>query len=790
MNSNIATKVVGEPIDRIDGRLKVTGAATFASEFPVENVAHAVLITSTIARGHIVSMNVEQALRAPGVLSVLTPFNAPKLKNVPLPGPHEPPKPNNAGAPGSASGGAGAATASAGASGGAASGTASGGSAAGTGQPPRPPMRVPTVLQDAWVRYNGQPIGVVVAESFEQAVAAAELVRVQYVRETPVLNDRTAPRNAPSTVVPLRGERTSKRGDATAALSSAAVKIDATYRTPLENHNPMEAHNTLARWDGDTLTVYESTQGIFSVRNTLASAFGLSPDKVRVVSHFTGGGFGSKGGAWSHEILAAMAARQAKRPVKLLLTRRQMFGPVGGRPRTEQRITLGADANGKLVATKHSSTSTTSTLEDWLEPSISQTMLLYACPNLETEYNLVRLNIGSPTFMRAPGESTGTFALESAMDELAVALKMDPMELRLRNYAEQDPESGKPWSSKALRECYASAAARFGWSKRNSQTGATRDGDWLVGSGMATATYPARRNPAGTLARMTAEGRVLIRAGSQEIGCGTYTVMTQIAADALGLPAEQIRFELGETSMPENPASTGSVTAASTGTAVHEAATLLRSRLVQLAINDAKSPLHGALESQVQVSAGKLSLASDDKRSETYADIVMRNGGRAIDATANSRAGEEQNQYSMHSFGTVFAEVRVHQLTREIRVSRVVTAHGIGKVLNAKTAKSQIIGGVVWGIGQALLEHTMIDPHSGRYVNADFGEYHVPINADVGAIDVAFVEEMDAVVNPIGVKGAGEIGITGVAAAIANAVYHATGIRVRELPITLDKLLV
>jgi xanthine dehydrogenase YagR molybdenum-binding subunit len=375
------------------------------------------------------------------------------------------------------------------------------------------------------------------------------------------------------------------------------------------------------------------------------------------------------------------------------------------------------------------------------------------------------------------------------MDELAVALKMDPVALRLKNYAERDPEGGKPWSSKGLRECYASAAERFGWSRRNPAPRSTRDGRWLVGWGMATATYPARRSPAGAVARMLADGRASVRAGTQEIGCGTYTVMTQIAADALGLRPDQVRFELGDTTMPENPASTGSVTAASTGTAVHEVATQLRSRLVQLAINDPASPLHGAGENAIRIVDGRLSLASDGSAAgDTYAAIVARHGSEPVEVTSSSKAGAEAQQYSMHSFGAVFAEVRVDEELGEIRVPRVVTAHDIARVLNAKTAKSQIIGGVVWGIGQALLEETNIDPRTGRYVNADLAEYHLPVNADVGTIDVAFVDVSDAQVNPIGAKSAGEIGITGVAAAIANAAYHATGVRVRDLPITLDKL--
>jgi xanthine dehydrogenase YagR molybdenum-binding subunit len=710
MSEHSTPPSIGAPIDRVDGRLKVTGGARYAAEYQLPNLSYAVIITSAIAKGRVKQMNTAAAERSPGVLAVLTPQNAPKL--------------------------------------------------AGT----LPPTRRPSLLQDDLVHYNGQPIGVVVADTFEHAMGASPLVTVSYEEEKPLLDIATAPKNPPESVRPMGGERTNKRGDVAAGLAQAAVHIDETYTTPIENHNAMEVHSTIASWDGEQLTLYESTQGISSVRNAVARTFGITPDNVRVVSYFTGGGFGSKGGPWSHESLAAMAARVVKRPVKLVLTRRQMFGPVGGRPHTIQRVTLGAARDGQLTALRHTSTSNTSTLEDWIEPALSQTKMLYATPNLETQYDLVRLNVGSPTWMRAPGESSGTFALESAMDELAYALGMDPIALRLKNYAERDPESGKPWSSKSLRECYALGAEKFGWSRRTPAPRSMRSGSLLMGWGMASATYPARRQAAGTSARLQSDGIVVVRAGSQEIGCGTYTVMSQIAADALGIPVERVRFELGSTDMPENPASTGSVTAASTGTAVHEAATALKAKIEQIAPGVALS--NGAA-----------------------ADVIAKNGGQPVEVTITSKPGQEQQQYSMHSFGAVFSEVLVDPELATVRVSRVVTAHGVGRILNAKTARSQIQGGVVWGIGMALLEETLIDPRSGRYVNADLGEYHVPVNADVGTIDVHFVDEKDPYVNPIGVKGAGEIGITGVAASIANAVYHATGKRVRDLPIRLERVL-
>jgi xanthine dehydrogenase YagR molybdenum-binding subunit len=622
-------------------------------------------------------------------------------------------------------------------------------------------MRIPTVLQSPDVMYNGQPIAVVVADSLEAAMEGAQLVSAKYASETPVLDWANTPTIPTEEVHPMfGGQRTVTRGDVERGLRDAAVKVEHVYTTPLENHNPMEVHNTLASWEGDKLTLYDSTQGIFSVRGTVATAFGLNPDDVRLVSYFTGGGFGSKGGAWSHQILAAMAARVVKRPVKLALTRRQMFGPVGGRPITMQRITLGATRDGALTAIRHGSTSSTSTIEDWIEPATSQTRMLYACPNVETTYDLKRLNVGSPTFMRAPGESTGTFALESAMDELAYELGIDPVQLRLKNYADNDPESNKPWSSKSLRECYRVGAEAFEWSRREMKPRSMRDGRWLVGWGMATATYPAQRQPAGATARMLADGSVVVRAGTQEIGCGTYTAMSQIAADVLGIPVERVRFELGDTEMPQTPPSVGSMTAASTGSAVHEAATALKAKLAAMS------------------SAG-----------ESPTDAIKRAGGQPVEVTVQSQAGPDARQFSYHSFGAVFTEVRVDEELGLVRVPRVVTAHAVGRILNEKTARSQIIGGVVWGIGMALTEATEIDPRTGRYVNAQLDEYLVPVNADVGKIDVHFVDEHDPHVSATGAKGVGEIGITGVAASIANAVFHAAGKRLRELPLRVEKVM-
>jgi xanthine dehydrogenase YagR molybdenum-binding subunit len=556
-------------------------------------------------------------------------------------------------------------------------------------------------------------------------------------------------------------EPASLRGDPPAALAAADVTIDAIYSTPLETHNAMEPHATIAQWDGDVLTLHDATQYVYGVKQFVAKTLGIPDDRVRVISKFVGGAFGSKGSAWSHVVLAAMAARHVRRPVKVVLTRRQMFGPVGARPYTVQQLTIGARKDGTITAITQDVASSTSTIEDWVESSTLQTRMLYDVPSVQTRQRLVRLNLGTPTFNRGPGESSGTFGLESAVDELAARLAIDPVALRLKNYAEKDPESGLPFSSKSLRECYAQAAARFGWSRRNPMPRSMAEGDALLGWGMATATYPAKRLPASALARLTADGTILVLAATHEFGTGTYTSMSQIAADALGVPLSRIRFDLGDTDYPENPISAGSMTAASTGPAVHAAALALRDRITSLGAR-----------------------AED----EAGCRALVAGTHEAIEGRGTAAPGPEQKQFSMHSFGAVFAEVRIDPVLGTVHVSRIVGAYAAGRILNARTARSQMVGGIIYGIAMALHEHTAIDGRTGRYLNADLSEYLVPTNADVRDIDVIMIEERDEHVDPIGVKGIGEIGTTGVAAAIANAVWHATGVRVRDLPITLDKV--
>jgi xanthine dehydrogenase YagR molybdenum-binding subunit len=703
-----STNAVGRPLDRTDGPLKLRGEARYAAEFSPPRVAHAVMVRSTVASGKIAAIDSSEARRLPGVLLVMTHQNAPKLPN-----------------------------------------------RGKTGLKP-PAGRELSLLQDDTVRYNGEPIAVVVADTLERAQGAAARVSVRYALAPAKLDFEQARASAhkPKDTLP---ERPADKdwGDAAAALESAEVRFEQSYSTPMEHHNPMEPHATVAAWEGERLTVYDATQYISGVRQVVAKSFGLAEENVRVVSPFVGGGFGCKGSTWSHVVLAAMAARQAGRPVKLALERPQMFGPVGGRPRTEQSIALGAKKSGELVAVRHEVVSHTSVFEDFTEPSAMPTRATYACPNGVTRHRLAALNVGTPTFQRAPGEATGNFALESAMDELAIALGMDPLELRLRNYSESEPSSGKPWTSKLLRQCYARAAARFGWSKRPATPRTLREGNERVGWGMATATYPGHRRPAAASVRLLPDGTAVVRCGTQDIGTGTYTVMTQVAAEALGMPVSRVRFELGDTLMPPAGVSGGSTTVASVAPAVQAACLKARAKLEEARARAGGAPLREPIEAQASV--------QEDEDAE--------------------------KKHAARSFGAVFVEVRVDEDLGRIRVPRVVADYSVGRLMNAKLARSQLIGGIVWGVGMALMEETLFDPRDGRIANANLAEYHVPVNADIGLIDVGFCDENDTLFEPLGARGIGEIGITGVPAAIANAVFHATGRRLRSLPIRLDDLI-
>ena len=730
---------VGAALDRVDGPLKVCGQARYTGDLALPRMAHAVLVTSTIASGRVTGIDAAAALRAPGVVAVISHLNAMKL-----------PQDGQAAV--------------------------------------KPPEgRVLSLLQDDRVAYGNQPIAVVVAETFEQANGAAARVRVTYER-APARTDFEAARRDEYPPDKVNGAPPdTARGDIEAGLRSAAHRIEAGYTTPFQHHNPMEPHATLAHWDGDKLEIEDSTQYVAGVRRTLARTFGIDPSRVHVRSAFVGGAFGGKGSAWSHVVLAAMASRQVGRPVRLVMQRPQLFGPVGGRPRTAQAIRMGCDADGRLSAIEHRSTSSTSMIEDWVESSAVVTRMLYASPAVATAHRLVKLNVGTPTFQRAPGESTGMFALESAIDEMALAAGIDPIEFRLRNDARRDEQKNAPYSSKALAECYRLGAERIAWSRRATAPGTLRDGHWLVGLGCASATRPARRSPCAARVRITADGRALVSSSTAEIGCGTYTVMAQVAADALGLPVERVRFELGDTDLPEAPISAGSMTMESVGSAIADACAKARQQLVAQATADPDSPLHGVAADAVVIEDGWLRERSGGRR-DNVAVLLSRRGGTPLVADGNSKPGNEEKQFSMNSFGAVFAEVHVDRDLGIVRVPRIVGRFGAGRIINAKTAHSQLLGGIVWGLGMALAEESVLDPRSGRFVNANLAEYHVMVNADIRDIDLAFVDEVDPHVNPLGAKGLGEVSMTGVAGAVANAVYNATGKRIRDLPITLDKL--
>ena len=741
--------VVGKPIDRVDGRKKITGAALYAAEFRHDRLAHAVLVQSTIANGKILAIDSAAAKRAPGVLAVLTHLNTPKFKTAEKGAKADPLQSGRLGE-----------------------------------------ERLP--FADDAIHYAGQHVSLVVADTLEHARHAASLVKVRYREEKPVLTleeaEPTAYQPKASFGRPLQHER----GDVAAALAAPeAVKIEHTYTTPVETNNPMEPSATVASWDGDKLTVSDATQAVMSTRATLAQAFGIPRENVRVLCPFTGGGFGCKGFQWSHTLLAAMAARVTRRPVQLNLTRQQMFTSVGHRPPTRQTIALAAQKDGKLTAIRHETLQPTSTTTEFVEPcGLTTSKLLYSCANVAIPHRLVKVNVGPPTPMRAPGDCPGSFAIESAMDELAYELGIDPLELRLRNYAEQDEGEKKPWSSKHLRECYERGAERFGWKRRDPKPGSMRDGDLRVGWGMATALYPGNRRPASAKARLTPDGRALVQAATQDLGTGSYTVFTQVAAEVLGLPVEQVTFELGDSEFPPAPGSGGSNSAASVSEAVYQVGGAIKTKLAAIATSDPESPLAGRTNDQLALAGGRLVLASDPSRGIAIADLVRRSHMPAIEAEVQVKPEDEKTKkYSIHSWGAQFCEVKIDPLLPRVQVSRWVSVIDVGRVLNAKLSHSQVMGGVTMGIGMALMEHTVYDHRTGLPVTNNLADYLVPVNADVPEIEIELLNYPDPVINTLGCRGIGEIGITGVAAAIANAVYHATGRRVRDLPITMEKLL-
>jgi xanthine dehydrogenase YagR molybdenum-binding subunit len=702
---------------------------------------YAVLAVSSIARGRVAALDVAAAKAHAGVVEVMTPANKPALAQ-------DPDEKSN------------------------------------------PFMFRLDLLQSDRVRYPNQAIAVVIAETLEAATEGAVLLSPRYEREPARVGLDAAESFVPSTVG-VGNPSQVRHGDIEAGLAAASQRIEATYETAPQYHNPMEPHAIVAAWDGDTLSIDTPSQGLVMAVGRLAGIFGIAPGRIHIRSPFLGGGFGCKGFISGPQILGIMAARLVGRPVKLVLRREQMFGAVGHRAPTRQTLRLGADRDGKLTALDHRTRTTSSTFDDFFEPASDASHTLYASPAIATSHEVVRVDTGTPLFMRAPGEATGSIALESAIDEMAHACGTDPLAFRLANYAEVEPISGKPFSSKALRDCYTQGAARFGWEHRPLAPRQMRDRDGLlVGWGVGTATFPALMFQAEAKAVLRRDGGGVMEIGAHEMGQGAATALAQIAADSLGLDIDQMEFRTGTSDLPDGGIAGGSAHTATAGAAIHNAGADVVARLADLATNDQRSPLYGAGNAGVIARGGRLFRRDDESRSESYVDILGRAGLAAIEGRGKSAADPAaQSNYAMHAHGAVFAEVKVDPDLGQMRVTRVVGAFAAGRIINPRLVQSQLCGGMTWGVSFALHEHAVMDARSGRVMNPNLAEYHVPVNADVPAIEAILVEERDPHVNALGIKGVGEIGVTGSAGAVANAVWHATGVRVRKFPITLDRLI-
>jgi xanthine dehydrogenase YagR molybdenum-binding subunit len=736
---------IGQPLTRRDGVLKVTGAAKYAADQHPPGMLYAALAASSIARGRVVHLDVAAAKAHPGVVEVITPANRPPLALDP-------------------------------------------------DAKPMPLVFRLDLLQNDRVRYAGQPIAVVVAETLEAATEGANLLAPRYEVEPARMGLDATESFVPQAVGPGFPAQ-AHRGDVEAGLAAAKTTIAQTYETAAQYHNAMEPHAIVAAWQGDTLSIDAPSQGMAMAKARLAGLFGIAPDKVHIRSPFLGGGFGSKGLMSGPQVLGALAARALGRPVKLVLRRDQMFGPVGHRAPTRQTLRLGADSNGALVALDHHTKTISSTFDDFFEPASNVSQQLYASPAIATSHEAARADTGTPLFMRAPGEAPGSLALESAIDEMAHACGMDPLAFRLKNYAEVEPISGKPFSSKALRECYRQGAERFGWERRPLAPRQMRDRDgFLVGWGLGTAAFPAIMFAAQARAVLRGDGGGILEIGAHDMGQGAWTALAQIAADALGLDLDRLEFRSGSSDLPDGGIAGGSSHTATAGMAIHNAGADVIARLADLATNDERSPLFGAGNAGVVARSGRLARRDDPSRSESYADILGRAGlaeieGRGASGNPNPMEAHAPSDYAKYAHGAVFAEVKVDPELGQMRATRLVGAFAAGRIINPRLVQSQLYGGMIWGVSFALHEQAVTDPRSGRTMNANLAEYHIPVNADVPSLEALLVEEDDPHVNALGIKGVGEIGITGTAGAVANAVWHATGIRVRKFPITLDRLI-
>ncbi len=744
---HLGTDYIGRPTSRVDGPAKVTGAAKYAAEFNVPGRYYGYVVSSPIARGKITKIDSAPVLALPGVVQVFSHENVPSLawfdKNY-----------KDDVAPG--------------------------------GSPFRP-LHEPDIL------FSMQPVALVVAETFELARYAASLLKIEYAVETHS-TDLDTKRN--EGYEPGKGKTgfqppPKPRGNPKEAYNNAPHRHEAEYTHLAQHNNPMENFATTVEWlgDGQKLNIYDKTQGALNVQQYITHIFGLSKEEARVISKYTGGGFGSGLRPQYQVFLAVLAALELKHSVRVSLTREQMFS-FGHRPHTLQYLQLAADDHGALQSVRHTALAETSRFEDFTEVVVNWSGLLYQCANVKLDYQLAKIDAYTPIDMRAPGAATGSFALECAMDELAHKAGVDPLEFRLLNYAERDQNKDKPFSSKKLRECYHQGAARFGWDQRDPAPRSMREGHLLVGYGMATGVWDASQQKAAAKASITADGRLTVSSASNDIGTGTYTIMTQIAAQTLGLPLEAVTFVLGDTNLPEAPVQGGSWTAASVGTAVKNTCDELAKKILRLAQKMDNSPLEGVAFEDVQFVDGRIRRNDDVTQSVVIRDVLQASGEDKVEADSTGAPDKiKQMPYSLHAHNAVFVEVKVDEDLGTVHVTRVVNAVAAGRIINPKTARSQVLGSVVWGISMALMEESVMDHNFGRYMNHNFAEYHIPVNADIHDIDVVLVEEHDDIVNPLGVKGIGEVGFLGVAAAIANAVYHATGKRVRDLPVTIDKLL-
>jgi xanthine dehydrogenase YagR molybdenum-binding subunit len=733
---------IGTSVSRVDGQAKVTGAAKYAADFNEPGLAHAAVISSSIAKGRIANIDASKALQVAGVIDVLTHENRPPMAQ---------------------------------------SDHAYKDDVAPEGSPFRP-------LYDDKIMFSRQPVALVVAEEWEIARFAASLVRVIYEEEAHVTGLFSERERA----FTLSGEAfamslTKPRGDAGKAFAASEVRHEADYYIPVEHHNPMELFGSAAIWDGrGTLTVYDKTQGVQNVQRYLCGVFGLKADDVRVISYYAGGVFGAGLRPQYQAALAVLAALSLKRSVRLVLTREQMYA-LCNRPGTIEHVALGAKADGSLNAITHEAIAMTSQYEAFARNDTTWSGLLYKCPNARYAHKLVRLDVPTPSDMRAPGAATGVYALECAIDELAAALRLDPLELRYRTYSDRDQNRDLPFTSKRLKECYRQGAEAFGWSRRNPEPRSMRDGSELVGWGMATGVWDAWQTKTTTRIVLTPNGHAEVSCAASDIGTGTYTIMSQVAADMLGLPLDSISVKLGDSTLPQAPVEGGSWMAASVSIAIVNTADAIRQQLFELAKKMPNSPFAGARLEDAALVDGMIVSKGRPSDAVPFAD-VMRHGGIDRIEQEQSTDFKDDTKHARNTHSAIFAEVKVDDQLGVIRVTRVVNAVAAGRILNTKTAHSQIVGSVVWGIGMALHEETLTDHRFGRVMNANIAEYHVPVNADVHDIEVIFVDEPDSLINPLGIKGLGEIGLVGVAAAIANAIYHATGKRVRDLPITLDKL--